>query len=66
MIERHSLKEESKYYNELSKYRQKCKCGHSVFIVNKKNKVLCTWCHNYVYKTKLDEFKDRMRGVLNG
>lgn len=64
MIERHSLREESKYYNELAKYRQKCKCGHSVFMV-KTNKVLCTWCHHYVYRTKYDEFRDRLRGVIN-
>lgn len=46
--------------NEFSKYRKYCKCGHSIILPKKANKVICTFCGNYVYKTKQDEFKDRL------
>lgn len=66
MIEKVSLQKQNKYYNELSNYKYKCKCGHTVVILRDMDKRLCTWCHHYVYKNKKDEFIDRMRGALNG
>ena len=65
MIEKVSLQKQNKYYNELSNYKYTCKCGHVVVMLRGTDKVLCTWCHHYVYKNKKDEFKDRMRSVLN-
>lgn len=49
----------------LSKYKVKCKCGH-VLIITNKDKVVCSHCGHYVYKNQKEEFKDRMRRVLNG
>lgn len=66
MIERVSLEKQNKYYNELSNYKYKCKCGHVVIMLPDTHRVLCTWRHNFVYKNKRDEFMDRMRGALNG
>lgn len=66
MIERVSLEKQKKYYNELSNYKYKCKCGHVVLILRGADKKLCTWCHHYVYKSQRDEFKDKLRGVING
>ena len=65
MLEKHSLNEQKKYFNELSKHKYTCKCGHVVIMLPGKDKVLCTWCHNYVYKDKKEEFMNRMRSVLN-
>lgn len=65
MLERVSFEKQKKYYNELSNYKYKCKCGHVVLILRGTDKKLCTWCHHYVYKSQRDEFKDRLRSVLN-
>lgn len=65
MIERVSLEKQNRYFNELSKYKYKCKCGHVVVMLPGTDKCLCTWCHNYVFKHKKDEFVNRMRGILN-
>lgn len=42
----------------------KCKCGHSVTIINKYKRLICNWCGYYVYLYKEDEFKDKMKGLL--
>lgn len=65
MLEKHSLNEQKKYFDELSKHKYKCKCGHVVVMLPGKDKVLCTWCHHYIYKHPKDEFINRMRGILN-
>jgi NADH pyrophosphatase NudC (nudix superfamily) len=41
-----------------------CKCGHTVEFWTNENKVLCTYCNKYVFKTKKDEFDYRMKGIL--
>lgn len=48
--------------SELTSFKKYCKCGHSMVIVptSKKNKVMCTWCGAWIYKNKLEEFKDKM------
>lgn len=45
---------------ELDKVKYKCKCGHRNVIPQNKEKTLCSWCGNYVFKEKKDEFKYRM------
>ena len=42
----------------------KCKCGHTVEFWHGENRVLCTWCGNYVFKTPKDEYDYRMKGIL--
>lgn len=49
-------------YDEV-KYR--CKCGRRVVISEGQTKALCDWCHNYVFKTKQDEFKYRLKEKMN-
>ena len=46
---------------EYEKVRYKCKCGHSVIIPAWVDKQLCSWCGNYVYKDKKDEFKNKIK-----
>lgn len=55
-----------KLLNELVKYRRYCKCGHSVIITptSKRNRVMCTWCGNYIYKNNFEEFKENIKKVL--
>lgn len=54
------MDEYNKKSNEMSKYKVYCKCGHSTVIYpfEHKNKKICSWCGNYVYKNQLEKFKD--------
>ena len=47
------------------KVKYMCKCGHRVIIPYKVDKVLCSWCHNYVFKDKQVEFKYRLKEVVS-
>lgn len=47
--------------DELDKVKVRCKCGHRVIIPHWVDKQLCHWCHNYVYKDKSLEFKERLK-----
>ena len=59
MIEKVSLQKQNKYYNELSNYKYKCKCGHTVVIpeTNKKGYAICKWCGNKVDKKESKNLK---------
>lgn len=46
----------------LAQYKIKCKCGHSILMKN--NKIICSYCGNYVYKNKKIEFMDKLKGEL--
>lgn len=50
--------------NDITKSRIKCSCGHSVLIPNKKDKCICSWCGNYVFKNKQAEFKYKFKEKL--
>lgn len=54
-----------KMEEERSKYKRYCKCGHSITfpIGSKANKTICTWCGNTIYKTDLEEFKDKYKKI---
>ena len=44
----------------------KCKCSHSMFIRPTVKKIICKHCGCWVYKNKIDEFKDKMQIQLKG
>lgn len=47
------------------KHSYKCKkCGRKELIRFNCNKIICTHCHNYIFKTELDEFKFRINQLL--
>lgn len=46
---------------DIQKTTYKCKCGHSVVIVNKNGRAICSYCKNYVFKDKETEFKYRTK-----
>ena len=37
-----------------------CKCGHRVFVTKEKGRIICSWCGNYVYRDKKQEFRERL------
>jgi hypothetical protein len=46
---------------EYDKVKYQCKnCGHKVVIPYFREKQLCSWCKNYVFKNEIDEFKYRL------
>lgn len=59
----HDMKAETKRWNEIRKHSKYCKCGHTVIIMNT-DKVLCSWCGNYVFKDDKTEFMYRMKENL--
>lgn len=56
-----TFRELEKLNSERSNSRVLCKCGHSLLINNKYNRAICSYCHNFVFKTKKDEFIYRMK-----
>lgn len=61
-----SIKEHERMTEELDKVKYRCKCGHRVIITNNREKALCGWCNNYVFKDKREEMKYRVKEKLNG
>lgn len=59
-----SFRQLDKYYEERDKYKIKCKCGHTMYLRPHKEKILCSWCHNYVVNPR-QAFKDKLGGILN-
>ena len=53
-----------KYADNMSKYKHKCTCGHTVFLCDRHPKQLCHWCKKMNYLYKEDEFKERMKEQL--
>lgn len=56
----HYRENPEKYANILTKSRIKCNCGHSIVIPACVDKVICSWCGNYVFKDKKTEFEYRI------
>ena len=59
-----SINKFNKLNEELDKVKYKCKCGHRVVIPYFMDKNICSWCHRYVFKSKEDEFKFRLKEKL--
>ena len=53
----------NRYTEEYNKVKYPCKCGRRVVIPYWRTKVLCSWCHRYVYRDKKDEFKERLENA---
>jgi len=50
-----------KLTNAEDKVKYTCKCGRRVIISSQKDKEICSWCGNYVFKNKKDEVKYRVK-----
>ena len=55
-----NYKEMSMLLNAYKNTSVKCKCGHTNIIPVWEEKILCSWCKNYVYRDKKAEFKDKL------
>lgn len=59
-----SYEEDTKKFNELLKYRVKCKCSHSIIMVNA-DRTICSFCGRWVYRTPQLKFKYKIKEFLN-
>lgn len=50
--------EDTKIFKEISNFKVKCSCGHT--FATTKEKDLCSWCGNYAYKDKKNEFAEKL------
>lgn len=62
MILNENKKRNLKYLDALNKYKAKCKCGH-IAIIYYRPFVICGWCGRKIYRSKKDEFLDKMKKV---
>ena len=56
-----NFKEMREHELKLLKLNVKCNCGHIVNFNSNKNKIICSWCGNYVYKNKKVEFIEKLK-----
>lgn len=54
-----------KLHSAMTDIRIKCNCGHSIVMPPKKNRVICSWCGNYVCKDKKEQFKHDLIKAIN-
>lgn len=54
---------DSKRFTDISKFRVKCKCGHTI-IMSKAERTVCSHCGHYIYKTPAIEFRYKMKEKL--
>ena len=48
---------------KLANFKIKCKCGHVIVMVNR-TYCICNWCGRKVYRSKRDEFKDKLKKCI--
>ena len=58
-----TIKEYKRMTNEYDKIKYRCVCGHKVVIPKWVDKRVCSWCGRYVFKSKEDEFKYRLKEI---
>ncbi len=56
-----TAKEWKRMLDELDKVKYRCSCGKRTIISKKDDKAICSWCGNYVFKDKKEEFKYRIK-----
>lgn len=59
-----TFEKDTKLFKVFSKLRRYCKhCGHSIvfFQNSRRDKVVCQYCGNYIYKDDLTEFKEKIK-----
>lgn len=57
-------KEDSKIFNDKSKYKVKCKCGCSTVMTKTTDRCICRWCQHWLYRTPAIEFKYKLKEKL--
>lgn len=49
------------FMKKLINFKVKCqKCGHTIILIDRES-CICNWCGEKVYRSKKDEFKDKLK-----
>lgn len=59
-----TFKQLEKEHDVFQNYVVRCPCGHSLIFTSKKDRILCNWCGQYVYKDKKAKYKYKMKELL--
>lgn len=51
----------NKKWDEITNSTKVCKCGHRILFKKSTRRVICSWCGNWCYQNKIDEFKDKLK-----
>lgn len=58
-----TIKEFDNQTKEYNKVKVACKCGYRTIFPYWVDKKVCSWCHNYVYRTKKIEFEEKLKNA---
>lgn len=53
-----------KYMDKMEEFKQKCECGHSIYLSKAYPIVKCNWCGRMNYFDKKEKFKNKMLNEL--
>lgn len=58
--------DERKLIEEKEQFKHYCRCGHytHIYPFEKVTRKICTWCGNYIYANKKDEFKEKLKEAI--
>ena len=60
-----SYKDIKRYSKAVDLLKVQCKnCGRKTPFFSRTDRVICTWCRNYIYKNEQVEFKYKMKEVM--
>lgn len=59
-----SFRGDTKWFRERVDNKVKCRCGHSMAFPYDKEKMVCSWCGRYVYKSKKIEFEETLKSKI--
>lgn len=57
-------KQDDRRFEEYSKGRVVCSCGHTMFLPNKVDRLICTWCGCWVYKNEQIKFRYQLEQTM--
>ena len=53
------FEQEKKFFDKICKHRIKCKCSHTVILINC-DRIICSHCGNWIYKNQETEFRYKL------
>lgn len=59
------FRQEKKLFDKICEYRVKCNCSHTMIIIQN-DRVICSYCGKWVYRTPEIEFKYKLREKMKG
>lgn len=64
MVKKRSYNDDTKLFKLYTDNTVKCKCGHTVVMRPSTEKVICSWCKNYIFREKKDKDLYRIKEMI--